>query len=83
LRVSGSGMKSRHASAPVPPEPLKPVRHEKIERMNSEQHALLDRVLRHFKSSQGNRRVGGVLICCSVEPAARNRRTAPTLQQPN
>ncbi len=45
LRVYGSGMKSRHAAAPVPPEQLKPVLHEKIERMNGEQLALLDRVL--------------------------------------
>jgi hypothetical protein len=45
LRVFGSGMKSHCASAPVPPEQLKPVRHEKIERMNGEQLALLDRVL--------------------------------------
>jgi hypothetical protein len=45
LRADGSGMKSHCASAPVPPEQLKPVRHGKIERMNGEQLALLDRVL--------------------------------------
>ena len=32
----GSGMKSHCASAPVPPEQLKPVRHGKIERMNGD-----------------------------------------------
>jgi hypothetical protein len=45
-------MKSRHASAPVPPEQTKPVRHEKIERMNGEQLALLDRVLLQLKAEQ-------------------------------
>ena len=50
LRVYGSGMKSRHASAPVPPEQLQPVRHEKIELMNGEQLALLDRVLPQLES---------------------------------
>jgi len=33
-------MKSRHASAPVPPEQIKPVRHEKIERMNTRRHGI-------------------------------------------
>jgi hypothetical protein len=46
LWVAGSGMKSHCASAPVPPEPLQPVQHEKIKRMNGEPLALLDRVLR-------------------------------------
>jgi hypothetical protein len=50
LRVSGSGMKSHCASAPVPPEPLQPVRHGKIERMNGEPLALLDRVLLQLES---------------------------------
>ena len=45
LRVSGSGRKSHCASAPVPPEPLQPIRHGKIERMNGEPLALPDRVL--------------------------------------
>jgi len=40
LRVSGSGMKIRCASAPVPAEPLKPVRHGKIERMNARWHGV-------------------------------------------
>jgi hypothetical protein len=52
LRVSGSGMKSHCASAPVPPEQLKPVRHGKIERMNGEQLALLDRVLLQLEAEQ-------------------------------
>ena len=39
LRVSGSGMKSHCASAPVPPEPLQPVRHGKIKRMNGKRHS--------------------------------------------
>jgi hypothetical protein len=53
LRVSGSGMKSHCASAPVSPEPLQPVRHdEKIERMNGEQLALLDRVLPQLEAGQ-------------------------------
>jgi hypothetical protein len=43
-------MKRHCASAPVPPEPLKPVRHGKIERMNGEQLALLDRVLPQLES---------------------------------
>jgi hypothetical protein len=50
LRVSGFGIKSHCASAPVPPEQLKPVRHEKIERMNGEQLALPDRVLPQLES---------------------------------
>ena len=52
LPVDGSGRKSRQASAPVPPKPLKPVRHEKIERMNGEQRALLDRVLLQLEAEQ-------------------------------
>ncbi|MGH7994597.1 MAG: hypothetical protein ACREDQ_13835, partial [Limisphaerales bacterium] len=52
LRVYGSGMKSRQPSAPVPPEQLKPVLHEKIERMNGEQLALLDRVLLQLEAEQ-------------------------------
>jgi hypothetical protein len=45
-------MKSPCASAPVPPEPLKPVRPEKIERMNGEQLALPDRVLLQLETGQ-------------------------------
>ncbi len=45
-------MKSRPAFAPVPPEELKPVLHEKIERMNGEQLALLDRVLLQLEAEQ-------------------------------
>ena len=52
MRVHGSGMKSRHDSAPVPPEQLKPVLHEKIERMNGEQRALRDRVLLQLEAEQ-------------------------------
>lgn len=52
MQVSGSGMKSCHASAPVPPEQLKPVLHEKIERMNGEQLALLARVLLQLEAEQ-------------------------------
>ncbi len=52
MLVYGSGMKSRHASALVPPEQLKPVLHEKIERMNGEQLVLLDRVLLQLEAEQ-------------------------------
>jgi len=52
VRVYGFSMKSRHASAPVPPERLKPVLHEKIERMNGEQLVLLDRVLLQLEAEQ-------------------------------
>ena len=51
-RLYGCGMKSHCASAPVPPEQLKPVLHEKIERMNGEQLALLDRVLLQLEAEQ-------------------------------
>jgi hypothetical protein len=40
LRVAGSGMKSHCASAPIPPEQLKPVRSGKIERMNMRRHGV-------------------------------------------
>jgi len=50
--VSGSGRKSHCASAPVPPEQLKPVRHVKIGRMNGKQLALLDRVLPQLETGQ-------------------------------
>jgi len=45
-------MKSSHASASIQPEKLKPVLHEKIERMNGEQLALLDRVLLQLEAEQ-------------------------------
>jgi hypothetical protein len=45
-------MTSRQPSTPVPPERLKPVLHEKIERMNGEQLALLDRVLLQLEVEQ-------------------------------
>ncbi len=51
-QVYGLGMKSRHAAAPVPPDQLRPVLHEKIERMNSEQLAVLDRVLLQLEAEQ-------------------------------
>ena len=50
-------MKSHCASAPVPPEPLQPVRHWKIERMNGEQLALLDRVLLQLEAEQATDRL--------------------------
>jgi hypothetical protein len=40
LRADGSGKKSHCASAPVPPEQLKPVRHGKIERLNTRRHGV-------------------------------------------
>ncbi len=52
VRLYGCGMKSYCASKPVPPEQLKPVLHEKIERMNGEQLALLDRVLLQLEAEQ-------------------------------
>jgi len=45
-------MNSRRASEPVPPEKLKPILHEKIERMNGEQLALLDRVLLQLEAEE-------------------------------
>jgi hypothetical protein len=57
LRVSGSGMKSHCASAPVPPEQFKPVLHEKIERMNGGQLALPDRVLPQLEAGQAAKRL--------------------------
>lgn len=45
-------MNSRRASEPVPPEKLKPVLHEKIERMTGEQLALLDRVLLQLEAEE-------------------------------
>ena len=51
-------MKNSHASAPLEPEKLKPVLHEKIERMNGEQLALLDRVLLQLEVEQAAERLG-------------------------
>ena len=53
-------MKSSHASAPIPPEKLKPVLHEKIERMNGEQLMLLDRVLLQLEAEQAADRLSEV-----------------------
>ena len=51
-------MKSSRASIPVSPDKLKPVLHEKIERMNGEQLALLDRVLLQLEAEQAADRLG-------------------------
>lgn len=51
-------MKHSRATAPVEPEKLKPALHEKIERMNSEQLALLDRVLLQLEAEQAAERLG-------------------------
>jgi hypothetical protein len=45
-------MKSSQASTPAQPEKLKPILHEKIDRMNGEQLALLDRVLLQLEAEQ-------------------------------
>lgn len=45
-------MNSRRASEPVQPEKLKPALHEKIERMNGDQLALLDRVLLQLEAEE-------------------------------
>ncbi len=58
LRVYGRGMKNSRSSAPVEPEKLKPVLHEKIDRMNDEQLALLDRVLLQLEAEQAAERLG-------------------------
>ena len=51
-------MRNSRASAPVEPEKLKPVLHEKIERMDGDQLALLDRVLRQLEAEQAAERLG-------------------------
>lgn len=51
-------MKNSRATVPVEPEKLKPVLHEKIERMNGEQLALLDRVLLQLEAEQAAERLG-------------------------
>jgi len=51
-RVYCPNMSSRHASAPAEPEKLRPVLHEKIERMNGEQLMLLNRVLVQLEAEQ-------------------------------
>ena len=58
MRVYGRGMKNSRASTPVEPEKLKRVLHEKIERMNGEQLALLDRVLLQLEAEQVAERLG-------------------------
>jgi len=45
-------MKSSQAAAPLEPEKLKPVLHEKIERMTGAQLVLLDRVLLQLEAEQ-------------------------------
>jgi hypothetical protein len=50
LRVSGSGRKSHCASAPVLPEPLQPVRHGKIERMNPRRQGVEQKETKGTKS---------------------------------
>jgi hypothetical protein len=50
-------MNSR-ASRPLPPEQLKPALHEKIDRMNGEQLALLDRVLLQLEAEEAADRLG-------------------------
>jgi hypothetical protein len=57
LRVDGSGMKSHCASAPVPLEQLKPVRHGKIERMNPRQPRVEQKV------TKGTKKKFPVLVC--------------------
>jgi hypothetical protein len=52
------GMKSSQSSTPVQPEQLKPLLHEKIERMNGEQLALLDRVLLQLEVEQAADHLG-------------------------
>lgn len=51
-------MKHSRASAPVEPEKLNLVLHEKIERMNGEQLALLDRVLLQLEAELAAERLG-------------------------
>jgi hypothetical protein len=51
-------MKNSRASAPVEPERLKPVLHQKIERMTGEQVVLLDRVLLQLEAEQAAERLG-------------------------
>ncbi len=56
LRVDGSGMKSHCASAPTPPELLQPVRHEKIERMNTRRQGV------EQKETKGTKKFP-ILVC--------------------
>ncbi len=51
-------MKSSQAAAPLEPEKLKPVLHEKIERMTGAQLVLLDRVLLQLEAEQAAERLG-------------------------
>ena len=51
-------MKGSHGSTPLPLEKLRPVLHEKIERMSGEQLALLDRVLLQLEAEQAADRLG-------------------------
>lgn len=45
-------MKSHSSISPVAPEKLKPLLHEKIERMNGEQLILLERVLLEIEAGE-------------------------------
>jgi hypothetical protein len=51
-------MKESRPLRPVEPEKLKPVLHEKIERMNGDQLLLLDRVLLQLEAEQVAERLG-------------------------
>lgn len=79
MRVYGSGMKSCHASAPVPPEQLKPVLHEKIERMNGEPFALPDRVLLQLEAEQVADRLSGAFDADQAQ--GKLRRVAELVRQ--
>lgn len=51
-------MKSSQTAAPLEPEKLKPVLHEKIERMTDAQLVLLDRVLLQIEAEQAAEHLG-------------------------
>jgi hypothetical protein len=72
-------MKSHCASTPVPPEQLKPVRHEKIERMNGEQFTLLDRVLLQLEAEQAADRLSEVFDADQAQ--GKLRRVAELVRQ--
>jgi hypothetical protein len=74
-----STMKSSGATAPVEPEKLKPVLHEKIERMNGEQLALLDRVLLQLEAEQAADRLGAAFD--ADHAAGKLRRVAELVRQ--
>jgi hypothetical protein len=72
-------MRSSHASAPVEPEKLKPILHEKIERMNGEQLVLLDRVLMQLEAEQVADRLGEAFDADHTE--GKLRRVAELVRQ--